>query len=64
MSFALLAIVPLRAFAELAFAMSAGIVIDAFIVRSFLVPALISLFGETGAWPGGRLRRAEPALEG
>jgi len=63
-SFALLAIVPLRAFAELAFAMVAGVIIDAFIVRSFLVPALISLFGETGAWPGGRLRRSEPALEG
>src|SRR5205814_6872488 len=50
-SFALLAIVPLRAFAELAFAMAAGVIIDAFIVRSFLVPALISLFGETGGWP-------------
>lgn len=62
-SFALLAVVPLRAFAELAFALAVGVLIDAFVVRTFLVPALISLFGEAGAWPGGRLRRAEPALE-
>jgi RND superfamily putative drug exporter len=58
-SFALLAIVPLRAFAELAFAMAVGVLIDSFIVRSFLVPALVSLFGTVGSWPGRRLRSAE-----
>ncbi len=58
-SFALLALVPLRSFAELAFAMAVGILIDSFIVRSFLVPALISLFGTVGSWPGRRLRTSD-----
>jgi RND superfamily putative drug exporter len=45
LSFSLLALVPVRTFRELAFAMSAGLLIDAFLVRTVLVPALISLFG-------------------
>ena len=53
-SFAALAIVPLRAFRELAFALALGVLIDAFLVRSALVPALISLFGDLSWWPGTR----------
>jgi len=44
-SFALLAIVPLRPMRELAFTMAVGILLDTFIVRSLLVPSLVSLFG-------------------
>ena len=55
-SFALLAIVPIRAFAEFAFTMAVGVLIDTFLVRSFLVPAFVSLFGTFGSWPGRRLR--------
>jgi RND superfamily putative drug exporter len=55
-SFALLAIVPLRAFREFAFVMAAGVLIDTFLVRTLLVPALTSLFGEAGWWPGRRVR--------
>jgi len=58
-SFALLAVVPLRSFAELAFAMAVGVLIDSFVVRSFLVPALVSLVGSAGSWPGRRLRPKE-----
>lgn len=43
-SFAMLAIVPLQSFRELAFAMAAGVLLETFLVRSLLVPALISLF--------------------
>jgi RND superfamily putative drug exporter len=57
-SFALLAIVPLRPFREIAFAMAVGLLIDAFIVRTLLVPALISLVGPRSAWPGHALRQA------
>jgi uncharacterized membrane protein YdfJ with MMPL/SSD domain len=32
--------------------MAAGIVIDAVIARSLLVPALVALFGRAGMWPG------------
>jgi len=63
LSFALLAIVPLSPLRQFAFAMSAGILIDVFVVRSFLVPSLVSLFGAAGGWPGGALRRGEDGPE-
>ncbi len=56
-SFAVLAVIPLDQFRELAAAMALGVVIDAFIVRSLLVPALVALFGNAGKWPSGRLAR-------
>lgn len=62
-SFALLAIVPLRPFREIAFAMAVGLLIDAFIVRTLLVPALISLVGPRSAWPGRALREPPPVPE-
>ena len=36
--------------------MTVGILIETFVVRSLLVPALVSLFGYASAWPGGGLR--------
>ena len=51
-SFALLALIPLQQFREVALAMAAGIVIDAIVARSLLVPALVALFGRAGMWPG------------
>ena len=49
-SFAALALIPLRSFREFAFAMSVGILLDAFLVRSVLVPALVSVVGEASWW--------------
>ena len=60
-SFALLAVVPLRSFREFAFVMTAGVLLDTFVVRSLLVPALTSLFGEVAWWPGRRLARVSGA---
>ena len=57
-SFALLAIIPLEAMHQFAFVMVVGILIDAFIVRSVLVPALIVIFGDAGRWPGSARREA------
>jgi RND superfamily putative drug exporter len=54
-SFAALALVNLQSFHQLAFLLFAGVLIDAFVVRSLLVPALVTVFGRTSAWPG-RLR--------
>jgi len=56
LSFALLALVPLRPFRELAFVISLGLLIDAFLVRTLLVPALITLVGPVSGWP----RRLRP----
>jgi RND superfamily putative drug exporter len=46
--FAVLALVPLDQFREIALAMAIGIVIDTFIVRSLLVPSLVVLSGRAG----------------
>lgn len=54
-SFGLLAMVPLRPFAELAFVMSLGILLDAVVVRSLLVPSMLTLLGSASSWPA-RLR--------
>jgi RND superfamily putative drug exporter len=63
-SFGMLAIIPLRPFRELGFAMSAGILLDVIVVRSLLVPCLLTLVGTTSAWPGHQLDRPEePALQ-
>jgi putative drug exporter of the RND superfamily len=56
LSFAALAIVPLDAFREFAFAMFVGVLVDAFVVRALLIPALVSVFGATSWWPSRRGR--------
>jgi putative drug exporter of the RND superfamily len=53
-SFATLAIIPLRQFQEFAFAMTVGVLLDAFVIRAVVVPALVSLFGEASWWPARR----------
>jgi RND superfamily putative drug exporter len=60
LSFVVLGIVPIEPFAVLAFSMAVGILLDAFLVRTLLVPALIALVGPAGWWPR-RLR--SPAWE-
>jgi putative drug exporter of the RND superfamily len=43
--------VPLRPFRELALLMTIGVLLDALVVRSVLVPALIALTGRAAWWP-------------
>jgi putative drug exporter of the RND superfamily len=45
LSFAAVALIPIRAFRELAFAMFVGLLLDTLLVRTLLIPALVSLFG-------------------
>lgn len=54
-SFAALALVPLTAFHQLAFVLAVGLLIDAFLVRSVLTPAVIAMVGERSSWPSRRL---------
>jgi RND superfamily putative drug exporter len=51
-SFGLLALVPVEAMRQFAFVMSVGALLDAFIVRTLLVPSLVTVFGNAGYWPG------------
>jgi putative drug exporter of the RND superfamily len=62
-SFALLALVPLQPFREFAFVMCVGVLLDAFVVRTLLVPALITLVGERSWWPGAMASRGRPEPE-
>jgi RND superfamily putative drug exporter len=76
LSFSMLAIVSLGAFRELAFLLAIGVLIDSFVVRSLLVPALVALLGRTHveigqaqagleaeAVPGGPDRNTEEGRE-
>jgi RND superfamily putative drug exporter len=55
-----LGLVPLRQFTELAFALAAGILLDTYVVRTLLVPALLTVVGPASGWPGRRLAAPEP----
>jgi RND superfamily putative drug exporter len=52
-TFGLLVLVPLRPFRELAFALSVGVLIDAFVVRSIVAPALLTVME---SWNGSPIR--------
>jgi putative drug exporter of the RND superfamily len=60
-SFGLLAVVPLSPFRQLGTVLGVGIILDAFVVRSLLVPALLGLFGRASGWPGKSLTRGDTA---
>jgi putative drug exporter of the RND superfamily len=60
-SFALLALIPIRPMRELAVVMAVGVLVDSFIVRSIVVPSLMSIFGERSWWPN-RPPRAKAAM--
>jgi len=59
-SFATLAIIPTDPFRSFAFAVCAGVIIDAFIVRTLMIPALLTIAGERSWWPSRRLSRISP----
>lgn len=66
-SFAVIAVIPLLSFREMAFTMFTGLLVDTFIVRSFLVPSFLTLLGPClASWPGsllGRRRARQQALQ-
>ncbi|MGB3684081.1 MAG: MMPL family transporter [Rubrobacteraceae bacterium] len=50
-SFALLALIPLQDFFQVGVAVAFGILLDAFVIRTMLVPAFALLAGRRGFWP-------------
>ncbi len=59
-TFAALMAAPLRSLAQMGFAVTVGILLDTFVVRTFLVPSLAVLLGRWNWWPSARFR-AEPS---
>lgn len=53
-SFALLSLVPIASFAQLAFAVGLGITLEIMVVRLLVVPALLTVMGPRAAWPSTR----------
>jgi len=60
LSFATLAIVPVDPFREFAAAVAIGVLVDTFVVRTFLIPALLAVLGARSWWPSTRGRVALP----
>ena len=59
-TFAMVAIIPLGLFRQIAFVMTVGLLIDTFLVRPVLTPAVLTLLGRAAGWPGRRIRTAGP----
>ncbi|MEO6496871.1 MAG: MMPL family transporter [Solirubrobacteraceae bacterium] len=55
-SFALIGLVPVSAFREIAVLMTVGLLIDALMLRTILIPAIVTIVGEHSGWPGRGLR--------
>ena len=62
-TFAALAVIPILFLAQLAFIVAFGVLLDTFIVRSLLVPALTYDIGRAIWWPSKLSREREPELE-
>ena len=54
-TFALVAIIPLSTFRQIAFAMTVGLLLDTLVVRPILTPAVLTLLGRSAGWPGKRI---------
>lgn len=60
-TFAALAVIPLLFLAQIAFLVAFGVLLDALVVRSFLVPGLLVDVGDRAWWPSALARRAAAA---
>jgi RND superfamily putative drug exporter len=57
-TFALVAIIPLSTFHQIAFAMAVGLLLDTLVIRPVLTPAVLTLLGRSATWPNRRLALA------
>src|SRR5215204_7660939 len=57
-TFSTLAVLPLVMLTEIGFTIAVGVLIDTFLVRSLLVPALVLEIGDSVWWPSALAHRA------
>jgi RND superfamily putative drug exporter len=63
-TFAMVAVIPLGLFRQIAFTMAIGLLIDTFLIRPVLTPAVLTLLGRSAGWPSRRIRiRSDPVTE-
>lgn len=62
-TFAMLAIIPLGLFRQIAFTMAVGLLIDTFLIRPVLTPAMLTLLGRTASWPSRRITIVPGAID-
>jgi putative drug exporter of the RND superfamily len=63
-TFAMVAIIPLATFRQIAFTIAFGLLIDTFLIRPVLTPALLTLLGRYAGWPGKRITTSsDPVTE-
>ena len=62
-TFAMVAIIPLETFRQVAFTMAVGLLLDTFLVRPVLTPAVLTLLGRTASWPSRRIRTEAVSAE-
>jgi putative drug exporter of the RND superfamily len=60
-TFAVLAMLPVTVLMELGTVVAFGVLVDTFVVRSMLVPAIITVVGDKSWWPSSLARTAAPA---
>ncbi|WP_245177154.1 MMPL family transporter [Geodermatophilus sp. DF01_2] len=60
-TFAMVAIIPLGLFRQIAFVMAVGLLIDTFLIRPVLTPAVLTLLGRAAGWPSRRIRTSPQA---
>ena len=59
-TFSVLGVLPLVFLTEIGFVVAFGVLLDTFLVRSVLVPALVLLIGPSVWWPSALAREEEP----
>lgn len=62
-TFSAMMVSPVRSIIEVGFATVVGLLLDTFIVRSFIVPALAVKIGEFNWWPGRKVRVSSEARQ-
>ena len=61
-TFAALVALPAEGLAQMGFTIALGVLVDAFLVRTFLVPGIAVLLGERNWWPRGVALTTKPEL--